>query len=590
MKIMSIENERPYWNSENPWGHELVANCLADENVEVIFTVTGGNIAPILKSISDKGIKVLSTRTEEAAVLAAAGYSLSSNKTGVAVLTAGMTTHAAAGIVNASFGQVPVVVIAGASETYADGRWLLQEIAQAPFAQASFAKAAFHVTKWARIPEMISWAFREAITGVPGCAFVDIPVDLMASRDSMSKTTRYATGRTNARPAGDLEPIKKAIKALSNAKQPLISIGRLAVASNAEDEVKEFVEMTGIPVDSCFGTLGASAYNIGLPICHDADVVLMLGKQSVGLEGAVNSMQYTGRLISVYPDAGDIGRCYPVDIGIVGDVKLVLQQMIEEAKGVGLPDFSPWLESLKARKKEFKAHFQDVAKKFHVNRPIHPARLTAETVDWMVHNNLQKEALIAVDGADIMAWWSIFGGMNDIMWQFPGQVAGLLGLQHSLGSMGCGLAMAIGAVCAQPDRFLVMPSQGDGALGYHIAELETLARLGVPGVIIVSNNSCWGMVYADQRRIWGKDNAPGAFLAKDLHYEKAAEALGCAEGEFVDDPGEIRPALDRAYERAKTESKPVVVNVITDPNVYNFPWPWWVLPETPEGDPYVEGE
>lgn len=94
------------------------------------------------------------------------------------------------------------------------------------------------------------------------------------------------------------------------------------------------------------------------------------------------------------------------------------------------------------------------------------------------------------------------------------------------------------------------------------------------------------MVYADERRIWGKTVRSGAFFQENVHYEKAAEGLGCAQGEFVTKPDEIRPALDRALDRAKKESKPVLVNCITDPNVYIIPWGWWLLPETAEGEPY----
>jgi acetolactate synthase-1/2/3 large subunit len=149
-----------------------------------------------------------------------------------------------------------------------------------------------------------------------------------------------------------------------------------------------------------------------------------------------------------------------------------------------------------------------------------------------------------------------------------------------------GLGMALGAICARPGKFLLIPTMGDGALGYHFMELETLARLKIPAVIVVHNNSNWGMVYADQRRIWGRQENTGSFFSENLRYEKAAEALGCAPGEFVTAPEQIRPSLDKAYETALRESKPVLVNVMTDPNIYVIPFPWWSLPATEKGEPF----
>ncbi len=588
---MAQEREKIYWDPENPWGHELVANALVEEGVEYIFTVTGGHTIGILNAAADKGIKVVTTRHEAAAVLAAMGYAVASpGKVGVACITAGMTPLAAQGILTATWGQVPVVVIGGACQTYGEGRRVLQEMDGAAFAKHSEAKDSIHCRDWFRIQEYMKWAFRHAQTGIPGCVYIDIPIDILYSRGDPSELAKYPTGRTEARPAGDPQYVKEAVKALAKAERPIIEVGSLARQSQAWDEVKEFVELTGIPVSICQGLLGDNPYNIGMQACPDADVALLLGKESQGMEGSLMALPYTeAKPIVVYPKAEDIGRCYPVDIGIVGDAKLVLRQMIDEAKGVKFPDFSEWVDTLKARREGAKAHLQELEKKFWDNKPIHPVRVTKEVFDWMMAHNLHKDAIMTMDGADTMVWWGRYTGAYGVPLQWPGQMASLGAIQRSLGSVGCGLPMGVGAACAHPDKFFLMPALGDGSLGEYMGELETLARLNVPGVIVCSNNSAWGMVYADQRRIWGRHNAPGAYFQEGLHYEKVAEGLGCAAGEFVEDPDEIRPALERAYERAKAESKPVFVNIMIDPNVYLFPWPWWLLPATPEGEPY-EGD
>ncbi len=585
---MSSQNEeKTYWNPEKPWGHELIVNTLIEQGVEVIFCLTGGHIAPTLKAAEDKGIKVISNRTEEGAVMAAIGYAINSGKVGVAFLTAGMTGFAHPAILTATMGQVPVVVINGASESYADGTRHLQEFDTKAVAQNAQVKEAFHCTKWDRIPQMLTWAFKAATGPVPGCAYIDFPVDLLCSQGDPATLTKWATSVCHARSQGDPTLVKEAVQMLLNAKQPVISVGRLAIYAGAEAEIKEFVELTGIPVETCGGTLGTHPLNIGFQICNDADVALLLGKLSAGLPGSLTSNTFVNaKLISVYPDPVDIGRCYPVDLGIAGDVKLVLRQMIEEVKKYKFPDYSEWVSTLMSMREGTQYQFDSIAEESVTHFPIHPAVVTKTAVDWITENKLNKDAIMAIDGADCIYWWFMFSGAHGLSMEFPHQVnySGMLPL--SLGQIGTGLAMAVGASVARPGKILIMPTLGDGSIGYHLAEFETLARLNIPAVIIVHNNNAFGMVYADQRRIWGKSAGSGSFFSPDVHYEKVAEDLGCAKGEFVTKVEEIKPALDRALERAKKESKPVVVTCMTDPNIYVLEWAWMLLPATPEGEPY----
>lgn len=579
-----------YWDPEHPWGSELIADTLAEQGVECVFSLCGGHIEVMLKSIADKGIKVIGTRTESGAVYAAAGYALISGKAGVAIITAGMVTLCGWAIMNIARGQIPVVIISGASESYADGLRASQELDQATFARTSAAKEAYHITKFDRIPEQLSRAFTVAEKGVPGCTFIDIPVDILMSRGDTAALKPRHSG-TDATPAGDPAYVREAVKLLAEARRPVLNVARMAVAARAAEEIREFIELTRIPVDVCLGTVGEHECNIGAPLGQDADVALMLGRQSKGIPGTRDFPAYQGQLINVYPDAADFGHSYPVNIGIVGDVRMVLRQMINEAKNVKFPDFSPWLAELKQRRAELKDNLLGLEKRVKDNRPIHPLVCAKAVLDWMVDNNLHREALMTVDGAENAMWWYQITAASGVPQYFPGQVASIASFQYSLGTVGIGLPLGLGGMIARRARFLVAPSIGDGAFAYHMAELETMAREKVPAVIVVNNNSAWGMVYADQRRIWGRgaENAPGTFFQPDLHYEKVAEGLGCPPGEFVENPVDIRPALDSAYARAQAESRPVVVNIITDPNVYALSYRWWLLPATPSGEPYAFG-
>jgi acetolactate synthase-1/2/3 large subunit len=559
---MTAETNKYYQDPNNPWGHELVADTLAEQGVECVFCLTGDHIAPLLTTVAAKGIRVVGTRTEAAAVLAAGGYAQSSNKTGVAILTAGMLGFAHAAMLSMTWGQMPVVVIAGASESYADGMRSLQEIDQIPIARSAQVKDAFHCTKWERIPQMVTWAFKSARSGIPGCTFIDIPIDILHSRGNPASFEPYRTSVVDSASAGDPVMVSKALEKLAHAKRPLINVSRLGAFSDCGKELKEFIELTGIPVDSCYGTLGNHPLNFSYNMCFDADVVLTLGKASQGMEGNLNANMYQGEIIAVYPEASDIGRCYPVDMGIVGDIKLVLRQMIEQAREM--------TTLISLTNNFFNMMFTAIAENDAV--PVHPARLVKDTIEWILDTGLHNESVMTVDGGDCLYWWVILSNAYGLPSLFPGQMVGLTTMQMTLGSVGLGLAMGLGAACAHPDKMLIAPVIGDGSLGYHFVELETMARLGIPAVIIVHNNNCWGMVYADQRRIWGRQENTGSFFAPGIHYEKAAEAFGCAQGAFVTRPEEILPALEQACITAKREKKPVLVNVVTDPNIYIMPF------------------
>jgi thiamine pyrophosphate-dependent acetolactate synthase large subunit-like protein len=263
-----------------------------------------------------------------------------------------------------------------------------------------------------------------------------------------------------------------------------------------------------------------------------------------------------------------------------------MRQMIEEVKKYHFPDRAEWIQSALERREGMQYQFDSIAEEAFNRVPVHPTVLTKSTVDWLVENQLTQKSIMAIDGGDNIYWWAMLAGVHGIPMEFANQVAGSMSLALTLGSVGMAIPLAIGSAVAYPGKLLLIPTMGDGSIGYHLAELETMARLRIPAVIVVHNNGGWGMVYADQRRIWGKQAHSGSLFSDSIHYEKAAEGLGCATGEFVTKPDEIRPALDRALERALKESKPVVVNCVTDINAYIIPWGWWLLPESAQGEPY----
>ena len=185
-----------YWDTDNPWGQELIVNRLLEEGVEYIFALTGGHILAVLNSAHEKGIKVVSARSEDGAVLAAVGYALATGKVGVAAFGAGMIPMAVNGACNAALGQVPVVIISGAERSDSEDRKMVQGSDILPFARAAYCKSAYRVNKWPRIPDMISRAFQDATTA------------RRAAPSSKSRRTSWCRGaiRPTSRPIPSPEP------------------------------------------------------------------------------------------------------------------------------------------------------------------------------------------------------------------------------------------------------------------------------------------------------------------------------------------------------------------------------------------------
>lgn len=582
-----------YWDTDNPWGQELIVNRLLEEGVEYIFALTGGHILAVLNSAHEKGIKVVSARSEDGAVLAAVGYALATGKVGVAAFGAGMIPMAVNGACNAAMGQVPVVIISGAERSDSEDRKMVQGSDILPFARAAYCKSAYRVNKWPRIPDMISRAFQDATAGTPGCAFIEIPKDIMVSRGNPADFETYPFTRTRARSAGDPADVARAVELIAGAEKPSLYVDRQAHAANTADEIKRLVELTGMPVEKDTGTLGSHPCNVGtvgqFPMAADSDVVLLLGRMAQSLKGSATALPYTGKIISVYTEPEDIGRCNDVEVAIAGDSKLVLQQIIAGLEGRDLPDHSEWVQELRDRRDHGYAQLQQMAEGFSNHAPVHPAVVACESVRWFVDRNLHVEASRVEDGGDSMIWWWNALGGAGIAQHRPAQAIGLGSLAYSFGAIGSGPAFAVGMVAARPDDFLLIPCMGDGAIGYQTAELETIARLGAHGVMIIYNNDGWGMVYSNQRNIWGRNETPGSFFAPNIRYDIMTQGLGWAEGEYVTVPNDVRPALDRAYERAVNERKMVCVNITTDPNAFLLGMTM-KMPQTAAGEEYVPGQ
>ncbi len=405
------------------------------------------------------------------------------------------------------------------------------------------------ITKWSercvdprRVPEYVSTAVRHAWSGRPGPVYLDMPGDVLYKEIDEAEV-QYPGPFSFPRALGDPGLIDDAIRLLSQAERPVVISGSGILWSEAEAELQQFVELAGLPFYSTPQGRGAvpDDHELSYPTARstafrEADLFIVIGTRInyVISQLAPPRFNADAKLIQVDVDPTEIGHNRPADVGIVGDARAVLQQLLNAADGkVDRRRFAGWREHLGEVEASKRADAE--AAMSTDQQPIHPLRLCKEIRDF-----LDRDAILCVDGQEIL--------------NYGRQSISTFVARHRLnsgpfGTMGVGLPFGIGAKVAKPDT-QVLVLHGDGSFGLNAMELDTAARFNIPVVTVISLNGGWT---ADPTH-----SKPG----RDLGYtafHKIAEALGCY-GEQVEDPAQIRPALERAY----ASGCPAVVNVVTD--------------------------
>ena len=526
-------------------GNELLTRALKNEGVDTIFYIGSAPTAQSSKLFFESGIRLIKFRHEQAASFAAHAYSRVSGKPGVCCAEAGPgVTNLVTGVANAFADGVPLVALGALNTLFGKGMGGFQELDQVSIFKP--------ITKWCdqvnntkRIPETVNKAFRMATGGQPGPVYLDLPMEVLGAKVEESEMLFPKGPHRRARPLGNPDMVKEAIALLSEAHRPIIMTGTGVLWSGASAALKEFVEVTGIPFYTT--PQGRGVIPEDHPLCflrarntafREADLVLVVGTRFNFIIGFGLPPRWSTDLKVVHVDIAEeeIGRNRPVDVGIVGDAKMVLQQLIGEARSVfrGRAEI-PWVRRLRERDK---AGLEKSAELLNSDQvPIHPLRLCKEVRDFM-----DRDAVLAVDGHD---------NLNFARQSIPTFVPGHRVNDGPNGCIGVAVPYGIGAKVAKPDTQVVVLS-GDGSFGMNGFEIDTSIRHHLPVLIVVNNNGGWC--------------AEGVMFDRELgigRYEKVAEALG-AWGEYVDRPQDIRPALERAA-KAVAGGKTALVNVVTDP-------------------------
>ena len=534
-------------------GEQIIGQAFKNEGVETIFFMMGGPTSGTAASCLAHGMQGIYVRHEQAAAMMAHAYARVAGKPGICITPSGPgTANAVTGLANAWADSVPIVAIGGSAPMRATTLDAFQEMDQVAMMRP-VVKAAYRVDMVQRIPEYVSIAFREAMDGKKGPVYLDLPGDILAGKveeDSLYWPRKY---RVESRPAGDPALVRRAVELLRQAARRIIVTGSGVLWADASQELRQFVERTGIPFYTTPQGRGVvpEDHHRAFPAARslafrEADVVLVIGTRANSMLSFLRAPRFSAEatFINVNLDGRAIGHNRGVEVGIIGDAKLVLQQLTEEASGkFDAAQETAWVAQLAAKQR---SNEERSAPLLHAEAvPVHPLRLCRE-----VRDVISRDTILVVDGHEIL--------------NFARQSIPIYDIGTSLnagphGCMGVGVPFGIGAKAARPDRPVLVLS-GDGAFGWNGMEMDSAIRHHLPIVVVVSNNA--GFTSRQTGRATASHLGMGN-VGRELghqRYDKVVEALG-GHGEFVENPAGIRAAIERAI----ASGKPALVNVCTDP-------------------------
>jgi acetolactate synthase-1/2/3 large subunit len=533
-------------------GGDLVARTLKQEGIECIFTLCGGHVMNIYNGCLDHGIRVVDVRHEQAAGHAAEGWSRVTRRPGVAVVTAGPgVTDAVTAVANAYQNRSPLVLIGGAAPLTQSQMGGLQEMEQVDIMKP--------ITKWSgtvyhtqRIPEYLQMCFRIAMAGRYGPCFLEMPADVLFGRVEEGDAPIPQSYRTEGRVQGDGRLVAQAADLLDKAERPVVMAGSQVYWSDAADALRRLIERLGVPV--YLNAMGRGSIRQDHPLffsrtrraaLSEADVVLVIGTPLDFRLRFGRAFSDQSKIIQVDVDPTEIGRNRPFDIGIEGDAGAVLEQMLAELGDPPAADRErgAWVKGLREKEDQVWEMRQQWLRSDAV--PIHPLRLCHEMAAFV-----DDDTLVVGDGGDIVNLAAQVLPINHPgQWFDPGP----------MGTLGVGTGFSMAAKIARPEKKVLMVN-GDGTFGLNGFEFDTFVRHNLPVVSVVGNDRQWGQITVGQVQMYGRERAVASILGDNARYDRVVEALG-GHGEFVTEPAQIRPAIERAF----ASGKPACVNVITDP-------------------------
>ncbi|RLI93326.1 MAG: acetolactate synthase large subunit [Candidatus Altiarchaeales archaeon] len=544
-------------------GAEAIVKSLEREGVKHIFGILGGAIMEVYDVLYDnENIRHILMRHEQCAAHAAEGYARASGKVGVCMATSGPgATNLVTGIADAHMDSVPLVAFTGQVPLHLVGNDAFQE-ADVIGITMPITKHNFQITDPDDIPNIIRAAFKIASTRRCGPVLVDLPKDIQQKK--LKRRFQYPKdvdlpGYKVVKSGGHPQQLKEIAKALMNAEKPVILAGGGVILSNASKELLKLAESLKIPVTTtlmgkgCFpedhplamGMAGMHGRKVANLMVTESDLLFAIGVRfSDRVTANVKYFAPHAKLIHVDIDPSEIGKNVDVDIPVVGDAKLVLQNLIKITDKLKAKKKTEWHEKLKKFKKEFSPiyDYDDV--------PIRPQRVMKE-----LNKIIDNKTIITTEVGQCQMWAAHYLNIKN-----PRSFISSGGL----GTMGFGFPAAIGAKVAKPD-FKVIDVGSEGSFMMTGQDLATCVVEDIPVVVVLLDNRYLGMVKQWQDLFYGKRRSH-TYLGEVPDFVKYAEAFS-AKGIPVERPSEIGPTLIEAIK----SDEPVVIDIRVDPDEHILP-------------------
>ncbi len=549
-------------------GAQALIKSLEMEGVEVMFGLPGGAILPVYDPIIDSPIRHILVRHEQGAGHMAEGYAHATGRPGVAMVTSGpAATNIVTPLADAYMDSIPMVVVTGQVALPSIGTDAFQEVDTTGITMA-VTKHNWLVTSAGDIPRVVKEAFHVATTGRPGPVLIDLPKDV--ANQTMEWHWPDAVDLPGYHPLtdGDPELIKAAARLIMDARQPVIYAGGGLLKARAAEALRELVELTGIHVVTTLMARGVFPDDhelaLGMPGMHGnytavtalqrADLLITLGARfDDRVTGKVSAFAPDAKIIHVDIDPAELGKVRRPDVGIAGDCRLVVEEMVRAVRhlidsGVTPPDRRAWRSTISGWQENYPLAYE---------APVEGDALKPQMVLEHLRDSSPEDTIVVSGVGQHQMWTSQY-------WRFRHPYTWVN--SGGLGTMGFSVPAAMGAKVGRPDR-TVWAVDGDGCFQMTAQELVTASAERIPIKVAILNNAYLGMVRQWQEMFY-EERYSEVYLSPDLpDYVGWAEAMGCV-GMRVESPEEIQPAIDKANE---IDDRPVVIDFRTDAREKVYP-------------------
>ncbi|PSJ41344.1 acetolactate synthase 3 large subunit [Zobellella endophytica] len=548
-------------------GAEMVVRALEDQGVEHIFGYPGGSVLDIYDALFENSkIEHVLVRHEQGAVHMADGYTRATGKVGTVLVTSGPgATNCITGIATAYMDSIPMVVLSGQVPTNYIGDDAFQETDMIGISRP-IVKHSFLCKKATDIPLAIKKAYYIAATGRPGPVVVDLPKDVQNPKEKHPYAYPSSVEMRSYNPTGigHKGQIKKAMKALADAKRPVMYVGGGAVTAEASALVIQLAELFNLPVTNTLmglgsmpgthkqfvGMLGMHGTYEANKTMHNSDLILAVGARfDDRVTNNVAKFCPHATIVHVDVDPTSISKTIKAHIPIVGSADTVLAQMLETIRDLGLKTDSQAMSDWWAQIEQWRArHCLRYEKSDKYIKP--------QQVIETMYRITKGEAMVSSDVGQHQMFAALYYPFDK-----PRQWINSGGL----GTMGFGLPAAMGAKLARPEAISVCVT-GDGSIQMNIQELSTCMQYNIPVKIISMNNNALGMVKQWQKMFY-EGRQSHSYMDSLPDFVKLAEAYGHV-GIRVTDPAELEAAMEQCF---SLTDKLVFMDIQIDPEEHVYP-------------------